>query len=531
MAESRVQKTILNAKVNLIFYFINLAVTFFSRKVFLDSLGADFFGLTSTIGGFIGFLSLVELGIGNAISFALYKPMYDKDYKKLNEIVSVLGYLYYLVGFIILGCGIALSMMFPYWFAGKGVSMSLVYSVFYSFLASVLLTYFVNFRQSILSADQRNYVITGCFQGASFICYLLQMGVVYYFFNYTPYGGICPYLWVVISLLTNIGCAIYLNIKINQMYPWLEAKIKLGKEKWREYPEIIKKTKQLFLHKIASYAQLQIRPLVMFKFAAPDKFTALEMIGKYDNYNLTAGKTSSLIAVVFSGNVAGVGNLIAEGNKERIHKVYWEFFALKFFIAGLLAFGFWHLTEPFLVCWLGEQYLLTKLLLLLLIINEFIWQIRYTTDAFIMGYGLFQDVWAPVVESIISVVVAVLGGYFWGLEGVLLGTIVSMTLIVCIWKPYFLFKEGLKISVWGYWTNFVRYSISLLCAVVMGNYCVEVITFDPSQSFINWGLYAVCIMSIFALIYFVFLFLLNDGMRDFANRIGNMAKSKFGSKK
>ena len=75
MAESRVQKTILNAKVNLIFYFINLAVTFFSRKVFLDSLGADFFGLTSTIGGFIGFLSLVEHGIGNAISFALYKPM------------------------------------------------------------------------------------------------------------------------------------------------------------------------------------------------------------------------------------------------------------------------------------------------------------------------------------------------------------------------------------------------------------------------------------------------------------------------
>lgn len=95
----------------------------------------------------------------------------------------------------------------------------------------------------------------------------------------------------------------------------------------------------------------------------------------------------------------------------------------------------------------------------------------------------------------------------------------------------FLFKEGLKISVWGYWTNFVRYSLSLLCAVVVGNYCVEVITFDPSQSFINWGLYAVCIMSIFALIYFVFLFLLNDGMRDFANRIGNMAKSKFGSKK
>ena len=517
MAESRVQKTLLNAKVNLIFYFLNLAVTFFSRKVFLDSLGADFFGLTSTIGGFIGFLSLVELGIGNAISFTLYKPMYDKDYPKLNEIVSVLGYFYYIVGFIILGCGIVLAIMFPFMFEGKGVSLLLVYSVFFSFLASVLLTYFVNFRQSILNADQRSYVVNWCTQGASIICYFLQMIVVYYTKN--------PYLWVLISLLTSIGCAIYLNVKINRLYPWLDAKIRLGKEKWREYPEIIKKTKQLMLHKISQFAQLQIRPLIMFNFVS------LESIGKYDNYNLTAGKTSSLIAYVLSGNVAGVGNLIAEGNKEKIHKVYWEFFALKFFVAGVLSFGLWHLTEPFLTCWLGEQYLLTKLLLFLIIVNEFILQIRYTTDSFIMGYGLFQDVWAPAVETVISIIVAVLGGYYWGLEGVMLGTIVSMIIIVCIWKPYFLFKEGLKESIWGYWINFAKYSVSLLFAIVIGNYCIQFLTLDPSESYSMWGIYAVIITLVFSVIFFVFLFLFNEGMRDLSARIRTMITSKFGAKK
>lgn len=513
MADSRVQKTLLNAKVNLIFYFLNLAVTFFSRKIFLDSLGADFFGLTSTIGGFIGFLSLVELGIGNAIGFTLYKPMYEKNYQKLNEIVSVLGYLYYIVGFIILCCGIILSLTFPFMFEGKGVSLLLVYFVFFCLLVSVLLTYFVNFRQSILSADQRNYVITGCSQGASIVCYLLQMAAVYYTKN--------PYLWILITLLTNIGCAIFLNIKINQMYPWLDAKIKLGKEKWREYPEIIKKTKQLFLHKIAQFAQLQIRPLIMFNFAS------LESIGKYDNYNLTMGKTSSLINVVLSGNVAGVGNLIAEGNKERICKVYWEFFALKFFIGGVLGFCFWHLTEPFLTCWLGEDYLLTKLLLFLIIVNEFIWQIRYTTDAYIMGYGLFQDVWAPLVETCISILVAVVGGYFWGLEGVLLGTIVSMILIVCIWKPYFLFKNGLKESIWGYWYNFAKYSIGLLLAVVVGNFLEQFWPLDKSESFLMWGLYSFSLMMMFAIISFVFLYLFNEGMRDLSSRIGSMIKSKF----
>lgn len=504
MAESRVQKTLLNAKVNLIFYFLNLAVTFFSRKVFLDSLGADFFGLTSTIGGFISFLSLVELGIGSAIGFTLYKPMFEKDYKKLNEIISVLGYLYYLVGFVILGCAIILACTFPFLFEGKNVSLLLVYAVFITFLTGVLLTYFVNYRQSIISADQRSYVVTGGTQAASILCYIFQWITVYYTNN--------PYLWLAIFFMSNIGCAIYINVKINKMYPWLDAKISLGREKWKEYPEVIKKTKQLFLHKIAYFAQLQMRPLIMFNFAS------LESIGKYDNYNLTTGKTSSLITYVLSGNVAGVGNLVAEGDKSNINKVYWELFALKFFIAGVLAFGLWYLTEPFLTCWLGEEYLLTKQLLLLIIVNEFIIQTRYSTDAFISAYGLFQDVWAPVTEAVISVVVAVIGGYFWGLEGVLLGTIVSMSIIVGIWKPYFLFSRGFNSSVITYWTNYLKYILCFAAAFIMSTYIIEYIAINPAESFLNWVIYAVIIVLIFAILYAVVLYTLTKGTRDLFQR-------------
>lgn len=524
MAESRVQKTLLNAKVNLIFYFLNLAVTFFSRKVFLDSLGADFFGLTSTIGGFIGFLSLVELGIGNAICVTLYKPMFEKNIIKLNEIVSVLGYLYHIVGYVILGCGLILAAIFPFMFEGKGVSLLLVYVVFFTFLFSILLTYFINFRQSILNADQRSYIVNGCFQGSSFICYLLQMIVVYCVSNYTDYNYIAPYLWVGIYLLTNIGASFYLNYKIKKMYPWLEAEIKLGREKWRDYPEIINKTKQLFLHKISQFAQLQIRPLIMFNFVS------LGLIGKYDNYNLTAGKISSLVSYVLSGNGAGIGNLIAEGNTERIHKVYWEFFALKFFVAGVLSFGLWYLTEPFLSCWLGENFLLSKLLLLLIIVNEFIMQIRYTTDAYINGYGMFQDVWAPVTETIISIIVAVIGGYIWGLEGVLLGTIVSMSLIVGIWKPYFLFREGFKTSVGVYWKNFIIYTLCFLSAFLIASFLVNLVRLDPSESFFKWTIYAVIIVSIFSVVYFSILYCFTSGSRDIFLRFKTMFKNKFLSK-
>ena len=89
--ESRVKKTLLNARVNLVFYFLTLALSFFSRKIFLDCLGADFVGLTGTLQNLLGFLNLAELGIGSAIGYVLYKQLIERNQEKINEIISVLG--------------------------------------------------------------------------------------------------------------------------------------------------------------------------------------------------------------------------------------------------------------------------------------------------------------------------------------------------------------------------------------------------------------------------------------------------------
>ena len=73
--ESRTHKSLLNAKVNLTFYLLSLLLSFFSRKMFLDHLGADFIGLTGTLQNILGFLNLAELGVGASVSYALYQPI------------------------------------------------------------------------------------------------------------------------------------------------------------------------------------------------------------------------------------------------------------------------------------------------------------------------------------------------------------------------------------------------------------------------------------------------------------------------
>ena len=59
MSESRLHKSYLNARVNVFFYLVTLFISFFSRKIFLEKLGADFVGLTSTMQNLLGFLNLL----------------------------------------------------------------------------------------------------------------------------------------------------------------------------------------------------------------------------------------------------------------------------------------------------------------------------------------------------------------------------------------------------------------------------------------------------------------------------------------
>ena len=127
MSESRLHKSYLNARVNVFFYLVTLFISFFSRKIFLEKLGADFVGLTSTMQNLLGFLNLAELGIGASIGYVLYKPIFDGNRDRIKEIVSVLAYLYRNVGLLILGAGLLLTCFLPYIFADAGICLGVIY--------------------------------------------------------------------------------------------------------------------------------------------------------------------------------------------------------------------------------------------------------------------------------------------------------------------------------------------------------------------------------------------------------------------
>ena len=501
----RVHKSMLNAEVNLIFYFLSLFFAFFSRKIFLDCLGAEFIGLTGTLGNILGYLNLTELGISASIGYFLFKPLQTDNKKEIQEILTLLGYLYNWIGAIICGGAVLISLFFPLIFAKVELGFGIIYFAFYSFLGSSLIGYFINYRQILLSADQKNYLVAIYYQSANLVKIALQIFLAYHYKNL--------YVWVAIEFLFGIIGCIILNWKINKEYPWLKINKKEGKLLLKKYPEVLTKTKQVFIHKIKDFVLVKSDELFIFLFVS------LKMVAYYGNYMIIISKLISLFSAITGSVGASVGNLVAEGDKKRMLSVFWEFTTIQHTIAAILSFSLYNFLEPFIAHWLGAEYIMDHKILILLILFIYITNSRNSVDSFNYAHGLYADVWSAWAELIINVFITIVCGLKWGIIGILLGKIVSLITIVVLWKPYYLFSSGFKVPVSIYWKGVMRnYAISAL-SFFSSTFILYRIPINPYQSIWSWIEYAAIGMVTFLTIDFTLTLLFAKGAKDSLNRI------------
>ena len=179
-----------------------------------------------------------------------------------------------------------------------------------------------------LSADQKGYLVAIYFQSANMIRIALQIWLAIRFKNL--------YIWVATEFLFSlIGC-IVLNWRINKEYPWLKTDKKAGKQLLKKYPTILTNTRQIFIHKIKDFILNKSDELFVFAFVS------LKMVAYYGNYTMIVAKVGQIFSSILDSTYAGVGNLVAEGNKQNTMKVFWELMTIRHFVAGFLCFSIFH---------------------------------------------------------------------------------------------------------------------------------------------------------------------------------------------
>jgi O-antigen/teichoic acid export membrane protein len=249
------------------------------------------------------------------------------------------------------------------------------------------------------------------------------------------------------------------------------------------------------------------------------------MVAKYGNYMLVVMGLTQLLIAMFDGLSASVGNLVAENNIDKTLKIFRELFSIRFVLVSTFSVVLFLLMEPFISLWVGSEFILDTRTLLLIVTIFFLNTTRNVVDSFIHAYGLFGDIWAPVIEASLNIGLSFLIGYFMGLDGVLLGVIISLFVIIFLWKPYYLFSRGLKVSIWLYVKMYAKHLAILILSVVIFYFAVYQWSnqVESWQDFlfkgVYWTLSLLAILGLSALV-------VEQGMRNFAGRIHRLLLRK-----
>jgi len=103
---SRTQNSIKNIVVAYVGIVVKIVLKFGVRTMFVFTLSREYLGLEGLFSNILVFLSLIELGIGPAITFCLYRPITKNDEQTIIALMQFFKKIYWIIGSLIFVLGI-----------------------------------------------------------------------------------------------------------------------------------------------------------------------------------------------------------------------------------------------------------------------------------------------------------------------------------------------------------------------------------------------------------------------------------------
>ena len=186
---------------------------------------------------------------------------------------------------------------------------------------------------------------------------------------------------------------------------------------------------------------------------------------------------NKIVGQIFSAMTASIGNYNVSESDEKKEKLFYTLFLLDYEIYNFCSVCLFVLFNPFIVLWLGEKYVMSQMIVLIIVLNNYLQGVRKVILSFKDASGLFQnDKYKALAEAAINLIVSIVLVKYWGIAGVFVGTTVSF-MATCFWvEPLVLFKHGLKASLAKYFGTYILYFIETSACVAIAYY---ICTFIP----------------------------------------------------
>ena len=432
--QSRVGKSIKNTGFGLIGMAINLIVQFISRTFFIQLLGAEYNGINGLFSNILQVLNLAELGFAYSVAYALYAPLQSQSKEKISAIMNFLRRVYSVITIVVLVLGVACIPFLQYLIkedlSALPFSLNEIRGFFAIYLLNTALSYTYSYKRTIITADQKSYLISNVDNLANVILYVVQILVLLVWKNYYVYLA----LMSAKTLLSNIVITAFAN----RQYPYLNENKKLVLEK-EERSAILKNVGAMFFHKIGGVIVYSTTTIII------SAFVGIIDASKYVNYVLIVNAVRTMVDLIFSALTASVGNLCATTEKEYQYRVFRRISYFSSFCAVFAFVCLSGLLNPFISIWVGQEMTFDMPVVLVISLSAFQSIYRLSVNTFKTAMGLFKEDWyKPLIEAVVGVCLAIGLSFVWGSLGVILGYTLASTLIALPIETIVLYKHGFK---------------------------------------------------------------------------------------
>ncbi len=447
--KTRTYNAMMNSFIGMLVAIANVVINFGVRIVIVRTLGDEINGLHNMFQSLINVLAVVETSFSTAMIINLYGPIKENDTYVISKTMAFYRRLYLLIAFFFLLIGLVLCLNLN-GIIETSISMKSVRRFFVLFLLSFVANYITYSYRVVLFAEQKNRISSLVtifsellFRGCGVVLSALFNSYIFYLL-----------FLIGEKLFGNLICAYYVR-KTHNDVKW--NKVTCDDSKIKE--KVINSVKPLLVNQFANVIQTSSQSIVIGALLGN-----IAVVGYYGNYQLVVSAVALLFSQIGAAFTSSFGNLAIEKNTKHMYATYRKVLFLISSIAMVICSGFIVCIQPFIELAFGEKYLLSFSSVVIFALGMFTSMINVPIISVQNAMGLHKmDEKQMVLQAGFVIVLECIGGFFFGMEGILLGALLPVITFTTIYKGLIINKKIFIIRLKDYLKDISGVLIKAVC--------------------------------------------------------------------
>lgn len=425
--KSRTSNAIINSVIGILSAVVTVFLNFAVRIILVRQMGEEINGLHNLFQSIINAMAIIEMGFSTAVVILLYKPIKEGDKERTTSIMFFYKRVYqYIAGIFAVMC-LIVNVFFIDDLVTSSIGLNIVRMYFFLFSLTFILNYLTYYKRSILFAEQKNRISTGVNAGCELLFRSLQIVSILVWHNYF----IFLFLMIAEKLASNMIC----NAYVNKYHPYINnTKDVIVSTEIKE--AVVAKVKPLFVNQTATSVHQSSKSILVGLLLGN-----ISIVGIFGNYQLIVSTAQLLFSQFGAAFTSGFGNLAVDGNKDGMFHVYRKTVFLLDSIAIIFSVLFVCCIQTFIELAFGAQFLLDSSSVLILMSEMFLFLLSVPVISVQNAMGFHNlDQKHTVAQALFAILLAYIGGKYWGMDGILLGVLVPYTLVTVIHKGIVIYQ-------------------------------------------------------------------------------------------